>query len=422
MTVSSHLLIDGLTQLQLLDHGSGAHIEVLANDVSQLNVAQLAGAEGVHQNGHRLCHADGVGQLQLALVSQTGGNQILGDVTGVVSAGAVHLGGILTGESAAAVTGIAAVGVHDDLTAGQTGVALGAADDEAAGGVDVDLGVGGDHTLGNGLIDDLFNDSLADLLQRSSVQMLGGDDDVVKTLGVAVFVVDNADLALAVGQDEGHLAVLADFRQLAGQLVGEGDGGGHELLGLAAGITEHHALVAGTDQVVLILAAFAVFHGAVNAHGDVGALTVQSGQHSAGLVVKALAGTVVTDLLDGFADDLFHRDVGGGGHFAHDHDHAGGGAGLTGHAGHGVLGQNSVQNAVGYLVAQFVGMAFGNAFRSEQSLVSHLCLPLFLYFLLFSEKKNRLPKRSLCDVGYRTLLIDVRGTTVTLSGRLVCGH
>ena len=69
VTVSSNLLIDGLAQFQLFDHGSGAHIEVLADDFCQLQIVQLAGAEGVHQNGHGLCHADGVSQLQLALVS-----------------------------------------------------------------------------------------------------------------------------------------------------------------------------------------------------------------------------------------------------------------------------------------------------------------------------------------------------------------
>ena len=179
--------------------------------------------------------------------------------------------------------------------------------------------------------------------------------------------------------------------------MGKGDGGGHQFLGLAAGVAEHHALVAGADQVVLILAAFAVLQSGVHAHGDVGALAVQSGEHGAGLVVKAFAGAVVADLLDGVADDLFHRDVGGGGHFAHDHDHAGGGAGLTGHAGHGVLGQNGVQNAVGHLVTQFVGMAFGNAFRSEQFLDCHVVYLYFYIILLFSEKKTD-SRKGVCGV------------------------
>ena len=53
----------------------------------------------------------------------------------------VHLGRVLAGERAAAVTADAAVGVHDDRTAGQTGVAVLAADDETAGRVDEILGI-----------------------------------------------------------------------------------------------------------------------------------------------------------------------------------------------------------------------------------------------------------------------------------------
>ena len=62
------------------------------------------------------------------------------------------LGGVLAGEAAAAVAGRAAVGVHDDLPAGEAAVAHGAADDKAAGGVDEEAGLavdvlGGDDGL-----------------------------------------------------------------------------------------------------------------------------------------------------------------------------------------------------------------------------------------------------------------------------------
>src|SRR6478735_4994728 len=49
---------------------------------------------------------------------------------------AVDLGRVLAGEGAAAVAGHAAVGVDDDLAAGQAGVAHRAADLETPGGVD----------------------------------------------------------------------------------------------------------------------------------------------------------------------------------------------------------------------------------------------------------------------------------------------
>ena len=62
-------------------------------------------AEGVHPDGDRLGHADGIGQLNLALAGQPGGYDVLGHPAGGVGGGAVHLGGVLAGEAAAAVGG-----------------------------------------------------------------------------------------------------------------------------------------------------------------------------------------------------------------------------------------------------------------------------------------------------------------------------
>ena len=71
------------------------------------------------------------------LVGQARGDDVLGQVAADVGGRAVDLGRVLAGEGAAAVRGRAAVGVDDDLAAGQAGVAVRAADLEAAGRVDV---------------------------------------------------------------------------------------------------------------------------------------------------------------------------------------------------------------------------------------------------------------------------------------------
>ena len=80
------------------------------------------------------------GQLHLHLGRKTRGNQIFRHVPRHIRRAAVNLGGVFSGERAAAVGEIAAIGVHDELPPGQTGVAVGAADDKIAGGVDVDMG------------------------------------------------------------------------------------------------------------------------------------------------------------------------------------------------------------------------------------------------------------------------------------------
>ena len=71
-------------------------------------------------------------------VRQTRGDDVLRDVARHIAGGAIDLGGILAGERAAAVRRRAAVGVDDDLAAGDAGIAVRPADDEPAGRIDED--------------------------------------------------------------------------------------------------------------------------------------------------------------------------------------------------------------------------------------------------------------------------------------------
>ena len=91
----------------------------------------------IDRDADRIGDADGVGQLHLALVGQSGGDDVLGHVPGHVGGAAVDLGGVLAAERAAAVACPAAVGVDDDLAPGQAAIAVRPADHEAAGGIDV---------------------------------------------------------------------------------------------------------------------------------------------------------------------------------------------------------------------------------------------------------------------------------------------
>ena len=147
------------------------------------------------------------------------------------------------------MTARAAIGVDDDLAAGEAGVAHGPADDEAAGGIDVVLGVlveplGGKHGL-----DDVLEDVGVQLVVADGLGVLAGDDDGVDAGGLAVLVVLDRDLALAVGAQIRQLAGLAHRGELAGELVGQRDGSRHQLGGLVGGVAEHHALVAGAAGV-----------------------------------------------------------------------------------------------------------------------------------------------------------------------------
>jgi hypothetical protein len=105
----------------------------------QLFVADRTGPEGVdslHQ-GTRL--ADDIGQTDFAFGGQAGGYDVFGDVAGGISAAAVDFAGIFAAKGAAADAGVTAVGIDDDLAAGQAGVALRAGDVPQPGAVDDDV-------------------------------------------------------------------------------------------------------------------------------------------------------------------------------------------------------------------------------------------------------------------------------------------
>src|SRR6185503_13519649 len=104
-------------------------------DFFEFFLFDIAGAVGVDQNRHRIGDADGIGDLDGALGGDTGGDHVLGEIARGIGGRAVDLGRVLAGKRAAAVRGVAAIGVDDDLAAGEAAIAVRAADHEIAGRV-----------------------------------------------------------------------------------------------------------------------------------------------------------------------------------------------------------------------------------------------------------------------------------------------
>jgi hypothetical protein len=113
--------------------------------------------------------------------------------------------------------------------------------------------------------------------------------------------------------------------------VREHDRQRHQLGRLAAGVAEHHALVPCSAR--------------VDAHGDVGGLLVDGGDHRAGLVIEPVRGVLVSDLLDRAASHVREVDVGRGRDLAGDEAESRRQHRLAGHPPHGVLPQDLVRIA-----------------------------------------------------------------------------
>jgi hypothetical protein len=252
----------------------------------------------------------------------------------------------------------AAIGVDDNFAAGDPAVADRAADNKAAGGVDEIFCILVDHVFRQDWLDDFFHHAFLEVFIIHFRAVLGRQDNGLNPLGLIIFIF-NGDLALGIGPQPGQAAVFTDLGLPFHESVGIGNGHGHQDLGFRTGIPEHQPLVAG--PLVQVQAG-----SLVNAHGNIGGLFVNGGQHRARLPVEAHVRGVIADTLDGFPDDLRHIHPGRGGDFAGNKRHTGGDHGLAGDPCLGVLLDNSVQDSIGDLVRDLVRMAFRYGFGCEK--------------------------------------------------------
>ena len=204
---------------------------------------------------------------------------------------------------------------------------------------------------GDGGLDDLLKDLLAELLGGDLGSVLSGDDDGVNAEGnngAIVVLVLNGDLGLGVGAEPREGAIAAGSGHGSVELVGEEEGQGEELGSLVSGITEHDTLITGTEVLETVVK--------VKTLSDIGRLLLNGNEEVAGLVVEALGGVIIADVLDGVADNLLVVELGLGGDLTEDHDHTGLGGGLASDLGEGVLSQAGIENGIGNLIGDLIGM------------------------------------------------------------------
>src|SRR5579875_575010 len=339
--VGSHVLVEPAAadpgqraQIEPRDYRRRAQIEGGSDDVLDVVVGQDAGAEGGDVHRDRPGDADRVSNLHLAARRQPGRDDVFRHVARGVGAAAIDLGRVFAGEGAAAVTGIAAVGVDDNLPAGKTAVALGPADDEASGRVYqiTGLAVRLDRQIREHRLDDLLfeigSDAVLQLLVvRYAVDrriVLGGDDDRINAQRAVSLVLD-CHLGLAVRAQVFEDALLARLGQATGDAVGHGDWHRHELGRLVAGEAEHHPLVACSYLIDGVAGSLrSLLEGPVHAAGDVGRLLVDGQQDRARVGVKAArAFARIADLLHLLPHQLHDVHVRLGGDLAGDEDQTG---------------------------------------------------------------------------------------------------
>jgi len=222
----------------------------------------------------------------------------------------------------------------------------------------------------NNLLDDLLLDFLAELFGGDVWAVLSTDDDSVDTLGhnsTTVVLVFDSDLGLGIRSEPWERAIVSGLLHGKVEPVGELDGQWKQFRGFVGGISKHDTLITGTELLESLLV--------VQTLGNIWRLLFNGNQNVAGLVVETLLGVIVSNVLDGVANDLLVVESGFGGDFAKDHDHTSLGRSLTSDFGQRVVLEACVEDGITDLVGDLVGMTLTDRLGGEEEsarLVGHL--------------------------------------------------
>jgi hypothetical protein len=187
--------------------------------------------------------------------------------------------------------------------------------------------------------------------------VLSTDNDSVYSLwndSSVIVLVLNGDLSLGIRSEPWQASVSASSGHSSVKLVCQLQSQWEQFWGLIGSISEHDTLVTSTQ----LLETFVK----VKTLSDIGRLFFNGNQDVAGLVVEALGGIIVSDILDGPTDNLLVVQTGFGGDLTENHNHTGLGGSLTSNLGQRVLGQACVENSIGDLISDLVWVSLSYRF------------------------------------------------------------
>ena len=355
MAIGRSLCIDRTAQAETLDDPGRPEIDRFLDPVPYRRNRQCLRSEGIDAQRNRLRHADSIRKLDLTTPGESRRNNVLSEVARHIRRAAIDLGRVFPGKRAAAVACIAAVGVNDDLPSCQSGIARGAADHKSAGRIDVQFCRFIDHARRQDVTYDLLRNVFPQRIHVHIRFVLARNDDRGDPPRRLVLIYDG-DLRLAVRQQIWDLSAFPHLLQPARQAVCKRDGQRHVIRRVIAGVPEHHALIARAAVRGLL---------AVNAHGDVRRLRMHVHHDLTAFCIKAVTRPCIADVADRIACDRFIIDRCVCSDLTHDMDFVRYCRDLAGNMCRRVFCKNCIQNAIGDLVADLVGVTCCNGFRGK---------------------------------------------------------
>ena len=115
-----------------------------------------------------------------------------------IRSAAVHLGWILAGKAAAAMAALAAIGIHNDFTAGQAAISHGTSDHKPTCRIDKIARITVGHFRRNDFLYHFFDDRLFQIVIGHIRFMLGRYHHRIHPFGSPVFIF-NGHLGFSVG-------------------------------------------------------------------------------------------------------------------------------------------------------------------------------------------------------------------------------
>ena len=248
---------------------------------------------------------------------------------------------------------IAAVGIDDDLSAGQAGIAVRTSNHEVTGGIDVNIGnIGNIKAIATqNRCDHALTDVLTQLLHFKVSAVHNGHYYGINANHIASFIILYANLRFAIGTQQ--IVGMDALGQAIAQCTGQCCRQGHQLGSLGTSAAKHHTLIACATDLV------------IGAQRDICRLGVNAALNFYAIGIKSIASINIADLADCLASNLGIIHCSLGGNFATNQAKVCGNHGLAGNARSGILRQAGIQNCIGDRIRHLVRMAVGNTFRCK---------------------------------------------------------
>ena len=240
------------------------------------------------------------------------------------------------------------ISVYDDLTACQSAVSVRSADYKTSGWIHKELGISIYHISRDRLIKYVFLNILMDLLLSHLRIMLCRKYNSIQTNRSVILVIFYSNLGLSIRSQIWQSSILSYLSKLHSHLLCQRDRIWHQCFCLIRSITEHHTLISCSDSVDFFVrhGMFFCFQRLINTHSNICRLLIQCYYYTAGICVKSIFATSISNLTYRVTYDLLNIHISFCCNLSHDHNQTCRSACLTCHTAHWILFHKCIQDRI----------------------------------------------------------------------------